>query len=178
MKVCMYCGASDEQPHGPFGCPADPETQKHLIEKFGPMAAIGDPYKETGPTLNSEVRPWGKFEILAENCTSSPFWKLKKITVNPNQALSLQSHKYRTEFWFVNRGSGMIINGMKDTYWAKNPRELSATGDIKMMVIPAEAVHRITAGPEGIEFLEFAFSITHPIDENDITRYEDRYGRA
>lgn len=176
--VCMYCGASDEQPHGPFGCPADPESQKRLIEKFGPMAAIGNPYQEQKPNPNRTDRPWGHFEILAENRTTAPFWKLKKIVVNPNQALSLQSHEHRTEFWFVSKGSGDILNGLKGTYWAVNPRKLEADGDIKMMVIREKSIHRITAGSEGCEFLEFAFSTTHPIDESDITRYEDNYGRV
>ena len=51
-----------------------------------------------------DYRPWGSFEILSEGIG----FKVKKISVKPGAALSLQSHKYRSEHWVVVKGSAVI----------------------------------------------------------------------
>lgn len=176
MKVCMYCNATEGNPHGPFGCPADPATQKHLIEKFGPMAAIGNPYIEkVDPPFNGEIRPWGGFQILAENRESAPFWKLKRIVVNANESLSLQKHDHRTEFWMATKGTGIA--------WVEYGQDLlncgfGVTSGRNVLHIPLGARHRVQALDQGLEFFELATSDARPIDESDITRYEDKYGRV
>ena len=179
MNYCTHCGSSEEEGHVAF-CPAEPNNQRHLIEKFGPMAILGNTFEPGIPVPSLvTVRPWGTFEILSENSSVAPYWKLKKIIVNANQSLSLQSHKHRTEFWYASKGSGKLLNGYKDTHWSVTPRDFKADDlGSGMTIIPPECLHRLTAGSEGCEFLEFAFSNTHPIDENDITRYEDQYGRV
>ena len=48
-----------------------------------------------------EQRPWGSFESLATNGES----QIKHISVLPQQKLSLQYHKYRSEHWVVIKGS-------------------------------------------------------------------------
>lgn len=89
---------------------------------------------------------------------------VKIITVAPDQILSLQSHKKRSEFWKVISGSGFVeIDGA---------REAVDLGDEKM--IPLGAKHRMQAGPNGMRILEIAFG---EFDEEDIIRYEDKYGR-
>ena len=49
-------------------------------------------------------RPWGCFEslVLGEK------FQVKRITVNPGAALSLQSHKYRSEHWIVVEGTARV----------------------------------------------------------------------
>lgn len=52
--------------------------------------------------MHFEQRPWGNYTILHtdENC------QVKKLVVNPGKRISLQSHKYRAEHWFIVSGQG------------------------------------------------------------------------
>ena len=55
-------------------------------------------------------RPWGNFRQFTKDDKST----IKIITVKPNETLSLQSHKNRSEFWHIISGSGTVeINGVK-----------------------------------------------------------------
>lgn len=106
-------------------------------------------------------RPWGNFRQFTHNELST----VKIITVKPNEALSLQSHNKREEFWHVIGGSGFVeIGGVKKE---------TTTGD--EYEIKIEEKHRLSAGPEGIQVLEIA---TGDFDETDIIHYEDKYGRV
>ena len=110
--------------------------------------------------IYQEDRPWGLFRQFTHNEQTT----VKLITVRPNEALSLQSHTMRSEFWHILSGAGIVeIGDMK--------RETSAGEEYE---IPVGAKHRISAGAEGLEFLEIAFG---DFDESDITHYEDKYGR-
>ena len=51
-----------------------------------------------------ENRPWGKFE----NILDSKICKVKKLTINPGQHLSLQYHKKRSEHWVVVEGKANV----------------------------------------------------------------------
>lgn len=107
------------------------------------------------------VRPWGEFERFTLNEPST----VKIITVKPNEAFSLQQHEHRDEEWKILRGSGTITIG--DT--TKEVREGEE------FFVARGTKHRIAGGPNGITFLEISFG---QFDEKDITRLEDRYGRA
>ena len=50
-------------------------------------------------------RDWGYYRVLHEN---SPGVKLKELTVDPGQALSMQRHDKRNEFWFVSEGVATV----------------------------------------------------------------------
>ncbi|MFA6258925.1 MAG: phosphomannose isomerase type II C-terminal cupin domain [Candidatus Paceibacterota bacterium] len=105
-------------------------------------------------------KPWGNFRQFTHNVSST----VKILTVNKNEALSLQSHTKRSEFWKVIQGDGIMeMNGVK--YKLKEGDESN---------ISAGATHRIIAGPSGIKVLEIS---TGDFDEEDIIRYEDKYGR-
>ena len=112
-------------------------------------------------TIKDDMRPWGNFKQFTQNTAST----VKIITINPNESLSLQSHEKREEFWHVMRGEGIFeINGSSyevvtdDEYYVKK-----------------EEKHRMIAGENGLQILEIAFG---EFDEDDIVRYEDKYGRA
>ncbi|MBY0376632.1 phosphomannose isomerase type II C-terminal cupin domain [Patescibacteria group bacterium] len=108
-----------------------------------------------------EERPWGNFRQFTHNSSST----VKIITVKPLEKLSLQSHTKRTEFWRVIKGSGVI---------EIDEKKMSVIeGDEK--TIPLGSKHRIEASENGISVLEIS---TGEFDENDITRYEDKYGRV
>lgn len=109
----------------------------------------------------SENRPWGGFERFTLNELST----VKLLTVKPNEALSLQSHHAREEFWRVISGNGTVTLGSIEIP-AKTGEEFS---------IPPETNHRLAAGPEGIVVLEVALGT---FDENDEVRISDSYGRS
>ena len=113
---------------------------------------------------NAEKRPWGMYRILLE----TPYTKVKEIVVNPNQRLSLQYHDYRSEVWTIVKGSGEFTDGENVTpVCAPNVLEIQQ-GDL----------HRITAGDEGITFIEVQLSSMGIFDEEDIVRLSDDYGRG
>jgi mannose-6-phosphate isomerase len=105
-------------------------------------------------------KPWGHFVQFCHNekCT------VKLHTVNPNQALSLQYHHKRDEFWKVISGKGKIVVGEK-VFDAKEGDEF---------FIKAEEKHRMITESSEMKVLEICFG---DFDENDIVRLEDKYKR-
>src|SRR3989344_1850944 len=106
-------------------------------------------------------RPWGNLRQFTHNSLST----VKILTIKPNEQLSLQSHTKRSEFCRVIQGAGTMQVG-DITYNIKEGDEYS---------VPVNVKHRITAGPTGLAYLEIDEG---DFDENDIIRYEDKYGRA
>jgi cytidyltransferase-like protein len=49
-------------------------------------------------------RTWGYYRVLHE----VPGTKVKELTVNPGQKLSMQRHQQRAEFWFVSEGVATV----------------------------------------------------------------------
>jgi mannose-1-phosphate guanylyltransferase/mannose-1-phosphate guanylyltransferase/mannose-6-phosphate isomerase len=110
--------------------------------------------------IKDDERPWGNFKQFTHNTPST----VKIITVNPNESLSLQSHKNREEFWHVLKGEGVFE--INDSSYEV------VTGD--EYYVKKEEKHRMHAGENGLQILEIAFG---EFDEDDIVRYEDKYGR-
>lgn len=106
-------------------------------------------------------RPWGNFRQFTHNSTST----VKIHRIKPGGTTSLQSHAKRSEFWHIISGGGIIRIEDKE-YNVIAGDEYSASVGVK---------HRWVAGPEGMVLIEIA---TGEFDENDIIRYEDKYGRA
>jgi len=117
------------------------------------MESFTEPYREE--------REWGSFIQFTREAPST----VKILTVDPGQAFSLQKHQNREEGWYVISGNGVIQIGEE-----KNEIEVG-----KSYFIPKETLHRLEAGDEPLVVLEVSFG---DFDENDITRIEDRYGRA
>jgi len=107
-----------------------------------------------------DIRPWGNFKRYAHNeeCT------VKILTVEPNQMLSKQSHKKRDELWII------IDEGLRVELDDKiiEPR----IGD--EIVILRNTKHRLSSPGKKGRVLEISFG---EVDENDIERFEDIYGR-
>jgi cytidyltransferase-like protein len=51
-------------------------------------------------------RPWGYYRVLHD----VPGTKVKELVVEPGKSLSMQCHKYRSEYWKVAQGMCRIIN--------------------------------------------------------------------
>lgn len=57
-------------------------------------------------------RPWGYYRVLHENGREV---KLKELTVDPGQRLSMQRHKDRAEHWFVAEGAAEVYTVNRST---------------------------------------------------------------
>ena len=109
-----------------------------------------------------ENRPWGFYRILEE----SENFKVKYIWVDANQKLSYQSHTKRAEHWFIISGIAEVtINDALHTF---------GPGDTVDLLVGDK--HRIAALEKPVEFIEVQTGTY--FGEDDITRYEDNYGRA
>jgi mannose-1-phosphate guanylyltransferase/mannose-1-phosphate guanylyltransferase/mannose-6-phosphate isomerase len=113
------------------------------------------------PHRRYDERPWGAFEQFTQGDIST----VKIITVRAGEALSLQRHHMRDEFWKVLSGNGTVTVG-----------EATVTaGPGDEFFIPAGTIHRVQSGETDCTFLEIAFG---RFDESDIERLEDKYGRS
>ena len=108
-----------------------------------------------------EKRPWGEELWITRDSPSM----VKILSVSPGEALSLQFHKSRDEYWHVLSGNGSAVVG-------EETRALSPGGDC---FVPRGTNHRLTGGTETLVLLELAFG---DYDEEDIVRLEDKYGRT
>ena len=113
---------------------------------------------------DSDTRPWGTWEVLE----SAPNYCVKKITVKPEAILSLQLHNYRAEHWIIAKGEAMIVLG-EDTLYRKKD---------EAVYIPLKTKHRIknTSAVEELVFIEVQTG--ENLDEEDIIRFDDCYGRV
>ena len=51
-------------------------------------------------------KPWGFFEVLLE----TEFSKVKILSIDSNQMLSMQMHEHRTETWYITQGQATVTS--------------------------------------------------------------------
>ena len=108
-------------------------------------------------------RPWGSYDGVVEG----ERWQVKKIVVNPGASLSLQMHHHRAEHWVVVQGTALV---------EKDGRE-ELVGENQSTYIPLGCRHRLSnPGKIPVEMIEVQSGPY--LGEDDIVRYEDRYGRS
>ena len=108
-------------------------------------------------------RPWGSYEVVS----SGEGFKVKRMTVNPGQRLSLQMHHHRAEHWVVVRGRARVTRG----------EETFVIADNQSTYIPRRVRHRLeNPGTTPLEVVEVQSGAY--VGEDDIVRFEDAYGRA
>ena len=107
-------------------------------------------------------RPWGSYTILAEG----EGFKVKKITVNPGAKLSLQMHYHRSEHWTVISGTGKLTLDNKEIIFKEN----------ESTYIPIAVKHRLE-NPGSIPLSIIEVQNGSYLDEDDIVRFDDIYGR-
>jgi len=108
-------------------------------------------------------RPWGSYTILSEN----DGYKVKKIIINPGQKLSLQMHYHRSEHWTVISGTGKLTLDDKQIIFREN----------ESTYIPIGVRHRL-ANPGKIPLAIIEVQNGKYLDEDDIVRFDDAYGRT
>ncbi len=128
---------------------------------------IVDGLKRAGRTehhVHREVyRPWGKFDGIDKG----ERFQVKHITVKPGEKLSLQMHHHRAEHWIVVAGTAKVTCGDTVCLLTEN----------QSTYIPLGQTHSLeNPGKIPLELIEVQ-SGTY-LGEDDIVRFEDRYGRA
>jgi mannose-1-phosphate guanylyltransferase / mannose-6-phosphate isomerase len=107
-------------------------------------------------------RPWGTYTVLEEGTR----FKIKRIVVKPGASLSLQMHHHRSEHWVVVNGAAKVINGDNEIFLVAN----------QSTYIPAGHKHRLE-NPGVIDLVMIEVQSGEYLGEDDIVRFEDRYGR-
>ncbi|WP_125076467.1 mannose-1-phosphate guanylyltransferase/mannose-6-phosphate isomerase [Pseudoxanthomonas sp. SGT-18] len=107
-------------------------------------------------------RPWGAYDSI----DMGDRHQVKRITVKPGAALSLQMHHHRAEHWIVVSGTAEVTCGEKVLLLTEN----------QSTYIPLGVTHRLrNPGKLPLELIEVQSGSY--LGEDDIVRFEDVYGR-
>ena len=135
-------------------------------DKVQDVKAIVTQLKEAGrseQTIHREVyRPWGKYDSIDFGQRD----QVKRITVKPGEKLSIQKHHHRSEHWIVVSGTASVLNGDKTILVTENESTYIPLGNIHALENP---------GKIPLEMIEVQTGSY--LGEDDIIRFEDRYGR-
>ena len=107
-------------------------------------------------------RPWGNYESVIDDIK----WKVKMITVKPNEQLSLQKHKHRSEHWVVVKGQALVQVDNKKMILEEN----------QSAYIPRGSKHRLSNNIN-VPLIIIEVQTGSYLGEDDIERFEDNYGR-
>ena len=108
-------------------------------------------------------RPWGSYETLVLDAR----FQVKRIIVNPKAELSLQMHHHRAEHWVVVSGTAEVTKGESVFLLTEN----------ESTYIPLGQKHRLR-NPGIIPLVIIEIQSGSYLGEDDIVRFEDRYGRS
>ncbi|MBQ9245740.1 mannose-1-phosphate guanylyltransferase/mannose-6-phosphate isomerase [bacterium] len=141
-----------------------------LVSNKNALANVKTIYKQLNGQNSSKreihktvYRPWGFYTVL-ENGNG---FLTKCITVNPNAKLSVQLHHHRSEHWIILEGEATVLKG--DKYITLHSGESIDIG--------IEEIHSLqNLNTEQLKVLEVQQGDI--LDENDIERIEDIYGRV
>jgi mannose-1-phosphate guanylyltransferase/mannose-6-phosphate isomerase len=108
-------------------------------------------------------RPWGSYDGV----DSGERFQVKRICVKPGCSLSLQLHRKRAEHWVVVRGTARVVRGEETFLLHEN----------ESTFIPLGVKHRLENPTDApLEIIEVQSGSY--LGEDDIVRFEDKYGRS
>ena len=107
-------------------------------------------------------RPWGTYETVDVGGR----FQVKRLSVNPGAALSLQMHHHRAEHWVVVTGTVKVTRGDEEFLLTEN----------QSTYVPVGVKHRLeNPGTITTEIIEVQTGSY--LEEDDIVRFQDRYNR-
>ena len=108
-------------------------------------------------------RPWGSYTVLEKG----EGYKIKRVALNPGAKLSLQLHRKRSEHWVVVSGTAKVTRE-SETYLVKTNEST---------YIPVNLKHRLeNPGDVPLQIIEVQNG--DYVEEDDIERFDDIYGRS
>lgn len=139
---------------------ADKSRAQDVKHIYAQLKSQGHEAHKTHRTVH---RPWGAYTVLEEG----PGFKIKRILVKPGASLSLQMHRHRSEHWVVVNGTARVF--LEDGTFLLPQNEST--------FIPAGRKHRLeNPGQDDLIVIEVQSGAY--LGEDDITRFDDKYGRA
>jgi mannose-1-phosphate guanylyltransferase/mannose-1-phosphate guanylyltransferase/mannose-6-phosphate isomerase len=127
------------------------------------VAALKEAGRDEHAVHPRVYRPWGYYH----NIDAGERFQVKQISVNPGAKLSLQKHHHRAEHWVVVSGTAKVTRG----------DETFLIGENQSTYIPIGEVHSLE-NPGALPLLLIEVQSGNYLGEDDIVRFEDRYGRA
>jgi len=120
--------------------------------------------KRSEPDVHRKTyRPWGHYDLV----DSGHRHQTKRIVVKPGAKLSLQKHHHRAEHWVVVKGTALVSKGDEQLLLTENQSTFIPLGVVHCLenpgVIPLEIVE-VQSGSY--------------LGEDDIVRFNDKYGRV
>ncbi|WP_062060415.1 mannose-1-phosphate guanylyltransferase/mannose-6-phosphate isomerase [Cellvibrio sp. OA-2007] len=108
-------------------------------------------------------RPWGCYDAI----DSGDRYQVNRIRVKPGGSLSLQVHHHRAEHWIVVKGTALVQKGDETILLSEN----------ESTYIPVGTKHRLSnPGKIPLEIVEVQSGPY--LEDDDVIRYEDSYGRS
>jgi mannose-1-phosphate guanylyltransferase/mannose-6-phosphate isomerase len=139
---------------------ADKDRIQAVKDVVGQLKSL----KRSEAQLHRKVyRPWGWYDGI----DAGSRFQVKRITVNPGAALSLQMHHHRAEHWIVVSGTARVTRGEESFLVCEN----------ESTYIPIGVRHRLeNPGKFPLEMIEVQSGSY--LGEDDIVRFDDVYGRT
>lgn len=107
-------------------------------------------------------RPWGWYQAM----DTTDHYQVKQLLIKPGGILSLQSHQHRSEHWVVVSGIATVMRDDDDITLEVN----------QSVYIPAGVKHRLE-NKGALPLCIIEVQTGSYLGEDDITRFEDIYGR-
>ena len=137
-------------------CKDEAQKIKEVVKKLNSAGM------KEGQEHKKIYRPWGSYISVLEETK----WKVKMIMVKPGESLSLQMHHHRAEHWVVVEGIAKIDLNSEQKILLEN----------ESTYIPIGSKHRLS-NPGKIPLILIEIQTGNYLDENDIVRFDDKYGR-
>ena len=134
----------------------DSQMVKNIVQKLK-AKNINEGQKHT-----KIFRPWGHYQTIVNKLR----WQVKLIHVKPGEKLSLQMHHHRSEHWVVVDGTAKVELENITSFLTEN----------ESIYIPLGSKHRLS-NPGKIELTLIEVQSGSYVGEDDIVRFEDKYGR-
>jgi mannose-1-phosphate guanylyltransferase len=123
--------------------------------------------KASGRTQHYQHRMVYRPSGIYDSIDSGDHYQVKLIVVKPGAKLSVQMHHHRAEHWVVVSGTAKVTNGDKTFLVTEN----------ESTYIPIGQVHALeNPGVLPLEMIEVQSGSY--LGEDDIVRFEDKYGRV
>ncbi len=126
-------------------------------------SSIEESEKDLVANYHTVCKPWGSYTVIDEGGG----YKIKRITVKPGEALSLQKHSRRAEHWIVVKGVADVTVGTR--------KLVLREGD--SVFIPKECLHSLS-NPVDRDLEVIEVQVGDYLGEDDIVRVSDKYGRS
>lgn len=110
-----------------------------------------------------DYRPWGNYKVLEEEQNS---FKIKRIVVSQGKKISYQMHHHRSEHWIIVKGMAKVT--------IDDVEKFIPAGE-SFFIKPGQKHRLENPGKTPLEIIEVQMG--EYLEEDDIIRFDDEYGR-